>query len=252
MLNYFKAELYRYAHKKSTYIYYAVIIAILIAGFTWVANSNGGIKSPTMLNVGVSLNYFLPLMIGVPIFLTVYNDDLNAKNMGNIISTKTSRLSILVTKFIVSVIALLIGFALMAILFFASYFIMFKSFGDISSEQLNMIVNSATIRFISIVGFLSIANVITFVFQKSSFSLIFFLTLILGFFNSLLGVLTMLNASLDVISENSLSFLTSKALDVVAAGNGIPSYFYTAALAYIVISLIVTVILFQRRDIEVN
>ena len=253
MLNYINAELYRYTHKKSTYIYYAILIFLICLVFTLGNFSNSGkMDAKSMIDLGIILTSFLPIFIGIHVYLTVYNDDLNSKGLSNVISTGTSKLAIPIAKFLVSIITMLIGYLIMATVYFIIYFIIFKGFGNLTGDMLNSILLAALIRFISTLGFFALSNIITFAFQKSSLSLVFVITVTLGVANQILSLLTLISSDLTVITDNTLTSLTSSAASSIMDGSAFPNEFYLMAAVYIVVSLVVATYIFKKRDVEVS
>jgi ABC-type transport system involved in multi-copper enzyme maturation permease subunit len=108
MFDLMRGELYRLAHKKSLFIYFAALtVAYLLLAFI----RSGGFTATSAGDDAMSLFGFLPPFIGVILFAGVYTDDLDSRNLIALVGFGLGKVRIVVAKLVV--------FALLAGVIFA-------------------------------------------------------------------------------------------------------------------------------------
>ena len=247
MINYINAELYRILHKKSNLIYLAVIFIIFFALVLYV----GTVNNMTMddLNfAGPALISLLPIFVGIPVFMSVYNDDISAKNLSNVVSSGVNKKIIPLAKFIVAAIYLLAVFIFAALVFYALVFFAVKTLNVIDNVA---ILGKAVIIYLMTLGFIWIVGIITYAFQKSSLSTIAYVILPLGLVSQIVSLLKMLSKNLAFISDNTLTFHTEKAVELLTDSQTFDFKFIGIVAIYIVVSIALSTLIFDKNDVDV-
>ncbi|MDL2212112.1 hypothetical protein LJB88_04475 [Erysipelotrichaceae bacterium OttesenSCG-928-M19] len=252
MLNYINAELYRYTHKRGTYVFYAVIIICIVGLFLLSNVTASNAPSESFIQFGLFLIPLIQVFIGTHVYLTVYNDDLSTKSMTNIISTGLAKFLVPIAKIIVSMITVLIGFIIMALLYFGIYFAIFHGFSELTAANIESLLSISFVVYLATIGVISITSIITYTFQKGGLGGVFIVALSTGLIAQILSLVELVNSNFRVIVDNTLTRHLDLAVSAIASGDSVNSSYYIAAFLYIVISLVIATFIFQKRDIEVG
>lgn len=247
MTNYLKAELYRISHKKGTLIYIAALFIAFLIEIIYLATTNK-LDAEIFNFIAPMLIAFLPVLIGIPIFITIYNDDISAKNLSAVISSGINKYVIPLSKLVICAISLLVVYIFVALVFYTIVFFALNNFVELDNSA---IFGNLIVSYLSTLGFFSLASIITYTFQKSSLSLISIILLILGFITQLLNMLKLINNNISILSDNTLTSHVAKTLELLSKAQGFDFKFIGIAAIYIIASILIATFIFNKKDVDV-
>jgi hypothetical protein len=261
MLNYIQADLYRLFHKKSNYIFWAVMFGLyglmyMLASSQGLAGEvNGyhfGITTIILSQVGL-------LVIGAQTYFTVYINDLSSKNYPNVFSTGISKLEFVLAKVIVMIMYLLAVIAAGGIVFFAMYQLSLFRYGaqEFPVQMFERLVHVVITVFLAILGYSAIMNIFTFWRQSSNLSAFGLFMLLVGFVNQILQLLPRIDMLkfLERPLSYTLTTYVSEAMYLATFNHGYDriSFFQHAWIAsalYLVGASVISVIVLSRSEIK--
>jgi len=264
MFNYIKADLYRLFHKRSNYLYYAVLISlfmlILIFAYNQVVEMPSWIYFPVGVG-GVATGG--SMLIGAQAYYTVYLEDFSVKKLPNLFTTGLRKYEYIMAKIVVQGLYLFIVTALTSLLYIAGFFIL-QTKVDTPLVGFDMtyiwaFLQSMVIMYLGTLAYSVISQLVGFLFQRSDISLIFFFILVNGLITQSLTAMT--NLSALSFLENVVDFSLTEALNtsftevvnLMGAGSVMTTGFYEiifVELAYLVIFSILAWLLLRQVEIK--
>ncbi|MDR2336657.1 MAG: hypothetical protein LBE03_00950 [Candidatus Nomurabacteria bacterium] len=242
MLNYLHAEIYRLFRKKSLFIFSGLaLLAYLVTIFI----RSGNLNSYSILKDASDLFSLLPPIVGGVLFAAIYTDDLSSKNLSTLVGFGLSKSKIVVAKLILALMTLVLIFGLLPLLMYLIY----AGLGWAASGNMMANVYLLSGRFILLVMiFMAFAGVVVYGFQRSTAAIVAYLLLSLGAIGQLLTLI------LDKILPNASQYLPSNIIGQLhlnlMTGEGAIVWLGMGLLAYVVMSIIVSVMLFNKKEME--
>ncbi|AMC92586.1 hypothetical protein AOC36_00825 [Erysipelothrix larvae] len=247
MLQYIKAELYRLARKRSTYIYYGVLVAAFVGIMLLLVN----VDSPTFfLELGFGLVQVVSLFVTTQVFLAVYCDDIASKTYANTISTGLSRTALILSKvllFVIHTVTVFIGLVLV-------YGGLYVYYGG-SFEGTQLILVQGLLKFLvcviaSSVAYATLSSIVLLQFQSSTISVALYLFFNLGFVYNILNMVRNIIPFLDEAMQFSI---TEQIMNLMGSGPDLSLnvQFFGIMAAYVLVSISISTFLFNKKEISV-
>ncbi len=237
MLNSIKADILRVLKKKSYMIMTSLVLVIyavsLIISLSKSPESSGLIT--TLLSKAAML------MIGIPVFTAVFSDDFNSKAMQTIIGYGTSRRRLVISRYFEYLVILAQAFLAITLLCVA----LFGVKGQMA--QIPEVLKDLWTQYLVTALSVNAAMIFVYGVQNATLGLVVFI----GFIADVFGILfTGLNFIPFFMKHNiDLSVILPENIINEAINNGKPIYYLYAAI-YIVIPLILSIKLFERKELE--
>lgn len=261
MFNFIQADLYRLAHKKSNYAFYGILFSLFVVAVILLQTSSP--ESEGISNAYIELGVFLlsqafPLFFGLQAYSTVYINDISSSSHQNIFSSGLSKTEFVIGKFITFVIYLFTTFLIGAIVFFALFFFLTLSTGaQFDTGNLsNLAVVGVTI-FLGMIGYAAVANMVSFISQNTTVSLITFGVLISNISLTALDLISLATDKLEFLRKLTLSYYINHTNQSVIAGflpempsNAEPLVTWGVTVLYIVVASIVGILILSRIEIK--
>ncbi len=247
MLNYMMADIKRIMHKKSTYF-----IVIFFMVFHVLANhiTHTDSDPKEMLLVMISYTTVVPLFIGLPIFLSVYADDLKTKSMQVAIGFGISRQKVIFVKIfeaaVLTVIAaLLAGIGVTAIS---------MAFGvPFTGAQIGSIALSFAWEAIRTVAYMIMTLPLLYLTQSyvaGNCMYIFFAT---GVPAQMMNILLTSKVVENFVKDGN-DYLLTEALavqkDALTTGAAIPLYTWVTIGVYLILAILLAIQFFRKKELE--
>lgn len=244
MLNHIKADIYRITKKKSLYL----MMAIFTLGFSVIAFNFRSMPQefPEFVLLMAQMS---PILIGVFIFGAVYSDDLKSHTVQTAIGFGRKRTEIVITKIIEAALLLLFFY----IYVFAHIILMNLIFSfNLSADSFKVMGYGAITYFLGTLVYFSIAGIINFSLQNSTFSTVSFVLLGTGFFESIFNLILNLNF-MDSLLGWIRPYLLERVIgDLFSALNGIGSLTTPLLVlsVYLIGALVISSIVFNKVELE--
>lgn len=248
MNNYIKADLSRIMRKKSFLSiisgYMFLFLLMIFIVYTPTFNMAEYIsKSGDFMG-------FYSIIIGIPIFLSVYYDDFKSKSMQIAIGYGVPRYKVVLAKIVESfIIAILIGAVFGVITTVIPFLLKIPA----TNNQIIEIILNVGINTVKVIGYLSISTILVYYSQNAVWGIIVYILLssstIYMLFNLALGQDIIVNTFGDLTKNLYLSILISAKEDLLkdaalGLGNSI------GIILYIVLPTIISIILFKKKELE--
>ncbi|MBR0413708.1 MAG: hypothetical protein IJI67_01390 [Clostridia bacterium] len=238
MFNFIKADILRVLKKKS-YIVLSAIVLLAYAATLLIVLS----KNPASVElVSGLLATGAVLLIGIPVFIGVFSDDFHSKAMQTIIGFGTSRRRLVLSRYCEYLVILAQAFAVISLV----SLLLFAVTGNMAVAK--PIFRDLWKEYLSTVLCVGAAMIIVYGAQNTTFGLVIFIGLAANILDLLLTGISFIpffaNHNIDV----SL-ILPSNMLNQ-AMSNGKPIFYLFAALCYIVLPLVLSVKLFEKKELE--
>lgn len=247
MINYIRAELYRLAHKKSIYYYYGgLTLSFFVLLFFGDAMN--------LENYVEILTYMIPVIImfvTVQAYMAVYTDDLSAHTLSGSLSTGLSRAQLVIAKIIVSVLYLLIVFAILTSCYLAVYLIIGGRFAVQDMEVFKYVLNVAIVLTLSSLAYMTLSSIVNYGLQTSALSIIVYVLLTMGFIYELGTLLTMALPVLEPFMKYTITETQNSAMAAYSSSGALPVEFYVTMLAYVVVTTVLAVAAFKKREVTI-
>jgi len=242
MFNYINAELSRLFHKKSAYVYYAVLIALFLFFTLFVGISL--VKEDVVYLAAVILSNLSIIFVGAQVFLAVYVDDLAANSLVNVFSSGLNKIEFVVSKLIVTLIYSICWYLVLALVYLGVYAI---AQGPFAFEPLMELLPFVYFSLLAQLAFTAVASIVNYFFQKSSVSTVVFILLGMGFVS---GIVMLLGTQIEVF-RTLYDYLISTQLGIALFGeNANTLQAGLIMVAYIIVSSGIVVLLLEKRDIK--
>jgi ABC-type transport system involved in multi-copper enzyme maturation permease subunit len=246
MLSYFGGEVYRLFHKRSMYIYFGVLaLGYLLLTFFRAHTFGYG----SVLTDAENLYLYLPPLVGGFLFAAVFTDDLNSKNITTLVGFGLSKAAIVVAKFLLVLLFSAICYALVMLL----TWLIHAAFGWPASADMMVVVGKYAFKqLLTTVVFAAIASIFVYGFLRTTFALVFYLLFVLSVFGALLARLFSLDFFMKII-PNLANYLPDSLIDQLSEGMIAGSFPIGPSIGcalYIVVSIVIAIIIFSRRELE--
>lgn len=249
MLNCIKADMLRVQRKKSYIIMSVFIIILAVAlGLLAVSGLFKGNKSDNYASMVGAAFGLSNLLIGIPVFNSVFSDDFKSRSMQVSIGFGISRTKMVLIRFI----EFLLIFAEAFLAFSICVYIMGAIFG-IRTDAMNEVVKGIWQSMISIVGFASFSMMFVYLTQNGTFGLVVYILLATSAF-------TLIFTGIDLIpflSDNNISIsaitidgMYGKMFDekLSQSKNIFWGVMYFAC--YVVLPLLLTLKIFKHKELD--
>lgn len=248
MLNYLIADLNRMSRKKSLIYTVATFLGLFLTMvfIIYTPNLDGGeYLSKTDLFLG-----FYPLVVGIPIFLSIYSDDFKSKAMQIAIGYGIDRNKIILTKAIETVILAVISGVLLGVF----VIVVPKILGiTLTHEQFLELTFGAGIGIIKIIVYVGISTMLVYHYQNAMYGTISFVLLGSGTVSMILNLILSQKFIVDLVGNLTEHMLTTllaiQKLSYISTGKfNITSII--EIILYMVIPVIVSMIIFRKKELE--
>ncbi|MDR1944819.1 MAG: hypothetical protein LBQ59_01700 [Candidatus Peribacteria bacterium] len=217
------------------YLYFAILVAVYVLIFFI---KSGDITSNRLLMETNPVFLLASLFGGGYLFVTIYNDDLNAKTLPTLIGFGMKKTTIILSKLII--------YVTMTILIFLGTFILFYltfiAFGfEITNDMLKQLTTVLFSNFFQLLAFSSIASIVVYGTQKASMSIVTFVLLVTTFVSS---IIIMFLGQNNILKDYMIMPLVSNMLTAPTITT------ITLYLIYMVIFTLLSIFAFHKKDLE--
>lgn len=246
MIQLFKAEGYRLFHKKSAYLFYALLSLGFVA-LTFMISPDYRDASGFARVASTVLEGFAPILIGTQVFIAVYNDDLSGRTMGTQLSLGQSRLTYLMVKFIWSILYTLIVLMALCVVFLLTYSFWVHDFSHTTITTFKPLVQTTLISWMAMVVYIQIGAIFTFWFMKASTGLVFYMVVAVQMVYGMIQITSMVLSPL----ADMLPYLWSGLIIKQYANSSLLPEFFIGAAAYTIGSLLLCWLALSKKEIRV-
>ena len=248
MFNYFKSEIWRLTHKRSSFMYYVFLIFIYIISILFLAIQD--LYTPnTLLESAQSIISLLPVFVGTQVFLAVYGDDLKDRMLIKIIGTGLHRLAYLLVKTVMFILYSAIVFLILGAVYLISFMIAGGHLA-VYAQDIQSIAVMGIITYLKTLAFSQIAAAFLFCFQKTVPALVLFLTLIMGVVLFVFNIMAYVFPIIEKFTNYSVSTLSQNAQTMWINFRQFDTSFIIGITIYIVLAFASQIMIFKNRDIK--
>ena len=253
MRNVIKTDILR-AQKKKSLIICAIILAVIAVGTAVVVNvlpmfsddTAGGFK----MAVVSAINFFMPLLIGIPIYSTIYTDDFKSRSMQIAIGRGVTRTKMMIARFLEAIILIVEWYVIFTIVLAICGLIN----GAGGSEILSAI-GSLWTGTISMVVFMSLALLFVYWTLNPTTGLVFYIIFVAGVLDTIFSLVDMIPFLKDNNIEISKFFPGSACnnfVNCIMDGDVLHSFTWGigVVLGYIVLPIVISIQIFKRKELE--
>lgn len=242
MLNYIKADMKRILKKKN-FLVVNIVFLLLFALVNLFTRGNTNSLEIYTLKVEIFLSVFV-FIEGMNIFLSVYNDNFKAKSMQVEIGRGVERKNVVISKLIETSIIALIASIVVVVFISAMAFIMGLSptFAEMKEWFVSIIFAS-----IKIIGYTAMASIFVYHKQNAVNGIIAFVLLASNVASSFASI-ALSQSFVTNIFGNLSDYLFSSAISSVRSEINITMTIIV--LAYIVISTLISILIFNKKELE--
>lgn len=241
MSKYLKSELYRILKKKSFYILLLIVSVGFVALNYMILPSDATIEE-YLQPVGMLVS-FIPMILGIYIYITVFNDDFNNNIINASVGFGIKRYKLVIYKLIETLIlSLIIILVLTGVFFLVGAMYKFTY----SSEIINKLILLALKSLVMIVGYSSIASITVYATKKALYGTILYLLLCTGAMYSLLSLVLTSDPVMKLIGDRSGWLFTNLT-------EGFMNEDYVKLIGvgiYIIVSVVISIIMFKKLELE--
>lgn len=245
MLNCMMADMARVIKKKSVIIWLAVQILLIIgAAITLFFLKRAGIE--LVFKGAMSIcNTCAMIIIGIPVFLAVFKDDLQSKAMQNTIGMGVSRVQLVFARFLeTSIIYIICFLILMAVTFAAGI-----PFGTTMADYMEIIREACEIV-LKMVCYTAISMIVVFGTMNTSFAQSIFMLLNLGIVGTVIQALNMIPFLME--HNIDLTYATIDGVLKLAKSStfaAAPLMWVVLFGGFLVLPLILTIVIFNKKEL---
>ncbi|WP_133015402.1 hypothetical protein [Clostridium cuniculi] len=248
MLNYIKADLNRIINKKSfLYVTLGYLLLFLIMMFIIYTPNFNGIEYISKTEAFLE---FYPIVIGIPIFLSVYYDDFKSKSMQIAIGYGIPRYKVVLSKVIESILlSIVIGF-IFGILILSIPIVLKIQFtgAEIIEAILDIVIST-----LKIVGYLSISSILVYTAQNAVIGIVGYLLLtsniIFIILTLILGQSFIINTFGD-LSKYLYTLILYSVKNIFIQNGSFNLINFMGIAIYIIIPVMISIILFKKKELE--
>ncbi len=246
MLNYISVDLVRVLKRKSVIIWFCIQVLMMVGGAVgkiFLDKAGFGIDIDSILSVTFSA---ATIVIGIPVFLAVFKDDLQSKTSQNSIGMGIRRDQIVKGRFIETSILYILIFAILLALAFAigiPFGLTMPRFLDIAKSTGDTVFH--------MICYTAISMIVVFGTMNTSFAQTCFLLLNLGIVESIIDAVNLI--PFFVKHNINLSYLTINGLEGLAKSKtfaAAPLMWVVIIAAFIILPLIITVAIFNKKELD--
>ncbi len=246
MLNYMSAELNRVKSNKGVLLYFLIcFIAYSLLVFIRLSS----LTSDSIASEAVSVFQFLfPLFVGTMLFSVVYNNDLTAKTLPQVVGFGLSRKTIVLAKSMVMVIVTLITYLLGFILFHALFFLIGLNTMDIVVKTFSILVNP----FLIVIGYSLLASTVVYGTQRATMAIVTFIVFITSIVPQLIGAFLGTSLVQNIVGDLT-PYLLSSVINNISQ-NLIAGQFdfmpWITLAVYLTLFTVTAIIVFNKKELE--
>lgn len=243
MINYLKADFYRLFKHKSFYIFNGIIALGFILLNYFILGSNG--KVGQYIEITMQMLGFIPLITGMFVFNNIYNDNFSSNVVNGIIGSGVKRKNIVIYNFISTI--------LFSFIIFLFYTLVFFAFGKIygfsfSTTIIKDLLTKTMAYFLSVIGYVSMASIILYFSKKVIYGTTLYIFLASGIISMLVNLILSLKFVVSTFGVLGRYLFTSL-INSIVGGN---YKNLVGIFIYITISIIISIIVFSKKDLEFN
>lgn len=248
MKNYILADLKRIIKKKS-FVFAILAFAILYILLIFIVVNETFTGEQYKIDTTLFINFF-PLFVGIPIFLSVYNDDFKSKSMQVAIGYGISRPKIILTKIIDTIILTCVT----GILYLAVFLLLPFAFNfPISSADIAAITITFISSLILIIGYTAISNILLYATENAVFGIITFILLASSTVSMVLSLILSQNFIVNLFGVITQYLFTTgistQVQNILQMGHPTISLLFIL-LGYIALPIVISIILFNKKELE--
>ena len=245
MLNFIRADLrrifFRIPRVIGTLLVYAILFVVLFI------IQKGGVTSVTFLELVSKFISYLPLIWGLFILIAIFADDFRAKTMQVAIGLRIPRSQIVIGKLIETIILTVFEISLL-FLFTVGASIFMKA--GLNASQIHELMVKFFMAGVNMVGYISLTMILMFFTQSTGGGRILYLALNGSIIYTILDIVSVFETLEPLrLTSFSLTYLLSVAEARWIIGI-IDIRSWIGIILYLVISTILTIVLFRRRELE--
>lgn len=245
MIQQIKADFYRISKKKSLYY----MLGLFTFGFLFMSVN---FKDQAQTEFGGFLMMLIqmsPILIGIFVFSTIYNDDLKNKTMQTAIGFGRKRSSIVLTKIIE---AALLLFAIYIYTFLHVFTVDFILNFKIPASEYTMIFQAAFTYYLQTLAFFAVTSLVIYTIQSPTLSIVFYLLLAMGILANLFQLalqINTVNQILGFLRPYLIEPVTGDLFNALTSNTGIIKPL-SILLGYIAGSIGLSCLLFNKVELE--
>ena len=246
MLKYLAGEIFRIAHKKSLYVYFAsVAVFYLIISFV----RSGGFGPQSAVSDAFLFFGYLPVIAGGFMFQAVYADDLNSKNLATLIGFSLGKVKIVTAKLALTVLFCAAVYSAAPLIICAAH----AAFGHAAGTGgLRMIYSLSLKYLLATVGCSALAATAVYGTQKPTFAFVLYILLALNIIGGLVTLLvsgTLGAGAASFVAGRLFSGVTDRILEGVTGGQN-PARAAVEYLAYVAVASAASIAAFMKKETE--
>ena len=241
MFKLIRSEIYRLLHKKSMFIYFGAMAAgYLLLAFI----RSGGFTEGSIVSDANSLFTLLPALAGGFLFSAIYTDDLNSKNLISLVGFGVNKLTIVVAKFVLSVLFGAVVFGIVPIYHCAVY----TALGQTATISMAAAIYAASLKhLLAYLAYSALSGVVVYGLQRATFAIVTFILLAFGVVGSLASL------ALHTFAPNLVRHLVSGITDRILMGMISEEPLIMPVIEYIFFvleALVLSQIAFYKKEME--
>jgi len=246
MIRLIHGEIYRLAHKRSLYIYFA-LLAACYAFLAFVRS--GGFDSESILRDAGSFFEYMPVLAGGFLFAAVYTDDLNSKTLISLVGFGTGKTKIVVVKFILMAVFCIAAFGLAPLFLFGIH----AALGwPAPADVLLQVYMISFKQFLVSVGFAALSGIVVYGLQRTTFAIVAYVLLAFGIISGLASWILnsdFVSALFPGLSSHLMAGISGRIY--MAAAKGEPFIMPLIEYAiYVAVAIALSSLAFRKKEME--
>ncbi|MCL2749957.1 MAG: hypothetical protein FWE96_02975 [Coriobacteriia bacterium] len=241
MLRLIHGEIYRLLHKKSLYIYFgALALGYLALAFI----RSGGFEPVSIIDDALSLFILMPALLGGFLFAAIYTDDLNSKNLISLVGSSTSKVTIVLAKFVLMALFSAVTFALAPLFHMGVYALL----GQVATADMAAMLFAVSSKYLlAALAYAALSGIVVYGLQRTTFAIVTYLLLAFGVASGLISIA--LNMFAPTLTEHLITGITDRVLMALVSGAslGLPMIEYAL---YLVIAVAASLLVLSRKEME--
>ncbi|MCL1896826.1 MAG: hypothetical protein FWG03_09800 [Clostridiales bacterium] len=239
-------EIYRLLHKRSMYIYFA-LLAACYAFLAFVRS--GGFDAESILRDANSFFEYLPVLAGGFLFAAVYTDDLNSKNLISLVGFGMGKTKIVIAKFLLMAVFCAIAFGLAPLFLFGVH----AALGwTASADALTAVYIVSFKQFLVSVGFAALSGIVVYGLQRTTFAIVAYVLLAFGIISGLASWILntdFISAVFPGLSSHLMGGITSRVYLAAASGEPFAAPIIEFAI-YVAVAIALSSLAFHKKEME--
>lgn len=248
MIRYIQAEVGRLAKKKSNYIFYVAMMALFTLVTFFVSGDD---RTPgTFYMMILNLLPMITIIICIQTFITVYADDVSGHVLATSLSSGVSKVNLVISKIIVSVIYNIAVFIVLGVFLLVHMFLFGGSFDEQGTQFLTVMVKEVLLMLLAMGTFNAIGGVILYLSQKATIGITALSMIALGLFSQILGLLSFVFPPLSKVLEWVPDMLYGGLVNQVMGGD-VEIAKMVALAAWLVIGAVASIAVLRKKELEI-